>query len=196
MSMSVPNPNNKYTYSDYLLWSEEERWEIIDGVPYLLAAPGKEHQTVSMELGWQLHSFFRDKDCQVFAAPFDVRLPRGEEKNEDIDTVVQPDLSIICDPSKLDERGCMGAPHLVIEIISPSSAKKELSEKFNLYERSRVREYWVVFPKFNTILVYSLDSQNKYQNTGEFSPGQIMGSDLFPGLGIDLAKVFGVLEDK
>ncbi len=196
MSISPKHSDKLYTYKDYLSWPDEERWEIIDGVPYLLAAPGKEHQTVSMELSWQLHSFFRDKDCQVFAAPFDVRLPRGEEKDEDIDTVVQPDLSIICDQGKLDERGCKGAPHLVIEIISPSSAKKELSEKFNLYERSGVKEYWVVFPKFNTIVVYSLDSQNKYQKTGEFSPGQIMSSDLFPGLGIDLGRVFGVLDNK
>lgn len=191
MSMSVPKPNKKYTYGDYLKWPDEERWEIIDGVPYDMSpAPSTKHQSVSMELGRQLANYLLGKECQVFAAPFDVRLPQGDEKDEDIENVVQPDLSVVCDLSKLDERGCKGAPNLVVEIISPSTAKKELNEKFNLYERSGAPEYWVVFPKFNVIVVYSLDDEGKYQKTGDFAADQILTSELFPGLEIKLEDVF------
>jgi len=189
--MSAPKPNRKYTYGDYLKWPDEERWEIIDGVPYDMSpAPSTRHQAISMRLSGILWSFFRDNKCQVFAAPFDVRLPQGDEKDEDIINVVQPDLSIICDPGKLDERGCKGAPAVVVEIISPSTAKKELNEKFNLYERSGVHEYWVVFPGFNVIVVYTLDDQGKYQKTGEYSMGQVLTSERFPGLEINLQEVF------
>ncbi|MDD3270017.1 MAG: Uma2 family endonuclease [Syntrophomonadaceae bacterium] len=191
MSMSSPKTDRKCTYADYLNWPDEERWEIIDGVPYDMSpAPSTKHQTISMELSGQLWAFFRDKECRVFAAPFDVRLPQGEEKDENIENIVQPDLSVICDLSKLDERGCKGAPDLVIEIISPSTAKKELNEKFNLYERIGVPEYWVVFPKFDVIVVYHLDDSGKYQKTGDFTADQILHSDLFPGLEINLEDVF------
>ncbi len=191
MSMSAPKPDRKYTYGDYLKWPDEERWEIIDGVPYDMSpAPSTKHQTISMRLSGLLWSFFRDKECQVFAAPFDVRLPQGDEKDEEVINVVQPDLSIICDQDKLDERGCKGAPTVVIEIISPSTAKKELNEKFNLYERSGIPEYWVVFPAFNVIVVYSLDDEGKYQKTGDYSMGQVLTSDLFPGLAIKLEEIF------
>ena len=150
MSMTSPKPDKKYTYGDYLNWPDEERWEIIDGVPYDMSpAPSTKHQTISMELGGQLWSFLRDKDCQVFAAPFDVRLPQEDENDEDIENVVQPDLS--------------GVP-----------------------------EYWVVFPKFNVIVVYSLDDKGKYQKTGDFASSQILSSELFPGLEINLSQVFGI----
>lgn len=195
--MHIPSQKGspKYTYADYLNWPDEERWEIIDGVPYLLTAPGRTHQAVSMELSGQLWLFFRDKGCHVFTAPFDVRLPQDKENDEDICNVVQPDLSVICNREKLDERGCKGAPDLVIEIISPSTAKKELNEKFNLYERSGIPEYWVVFPKFNVVVVYSLDTDGKYQKTGDFSSHQVLSTDLFPGLEIDLSQVFAVQDD-
>ena len=119
-----------------------------------------------------------------------MRLPQGDEKDEDITNVVQPDLSIICDLDKLDERGCKGTPAVVIEIISPSTAKKELNEKFNLYERSAIPEYWVVFPGLNVIVVYSLDDEGKYQKTGEYAANQVLTSPLFPGLEVKLEEVF------
>jgi len=191
MSMSVPRPDRKFTYGDYLKWPDEERWEIIDGVPYDMSpAPSTRHQAISMSLAGQLWSFFRNNGCRVFAAPFDVRLPQEEEREEDIENVVQPALSIICDLSKLDERGCKGAPTVVIEIISPSTAKKELNEKFNLYERSGIPEYWVVFPEFDVIVVYSLVDAGKYQKTGEYSAKQVLVSPLFPGMEIKLEEVF------
>ena len=191
MSMASPKPDKKYSYADYLQWPDEERWEIIDGVPYDMSpAPSTKHQAISMGLAGQLWSFFRDKECSVFAAPFDVRLPLNDEKDEEIYNIVQPDLSIICDPSKLDEQGCKGAPDLVIEIISPFTAKKELNEKFNLYERSGIPEYWVVFPKFNVVVVYSLDDEERYQKSGEFTSDQLLSTKLFPGLEIKLEDVF------
>ena len=191
MSMASPQPDKKYSYADYLQWPDEQRWEIIDGVPYDMSpAPSTKHQAISMELGRQIANYLRDKECQVFAAPFDVRLPLNEKKDEEIYNIVQPDLSIICDPSKLDEQGCKGAPDLVIEIISPFTAKKELNEKFNLYERSGIPEYWVVFPKFNVVVVYSLDDEERYQKSGEFTSDQLLSTKLFPGLEIKLEDVF------
>lgn len=191
MSMASPKPDKKYSYADYLQWPDEERWEIIDGVPYDMSpAPSTKHQSISMELGRQIANYLRDKECQVFAAPFDVRLPLNEKKDEEIYNIVQPDLSVICDPSKLDEQGCKGAPDLVIEIISPFTAKKELNEKFNLYERSGIPEYWVVFPKFNVVVVYSLDDEERYQKSGEFTSDQLLSTKLFPGLEIKLEDVF------
>lgn len=191
MSMASPKPDKKYSYADYLQWPDEERWEIIDGVPYDMSpAPSTKHQAISMELGRQIANYLRDKECQVFAAPFDVRLPLNAEKDEEIYNIVQPDLSVICDPSKLDEQGCKDAPDLVIEIISPFTAKKELNEKFNLYERSGIPEYWVVFPKFNVVVVYSLDDEGRYQKSGEFTSDQVLSTKLFPGLEIKLEDVF------
>lgn len=191
MSMASPKPDKKYSYADYLQWPDEERWEIINGVPYDMSpAPSTKHQAISMGIAGQLWSFFRDKECQVFAAPFDVRLPLNAEKDEEIYNIVQPDLSVICDPSKLDEQGCKDAPDLVIEIISPFTAKKELNEKFNLYERSGIPEYWVVFPKFNVVVVYSLDDEGRYQKSGEFTSDQVLSTKLFPGLEIKLEDVF------
>ncbi len=191
MSMASPKPDKKYSYADYLQWPDEERWEIIDGVPYDMSpAPSTKHQAISMELGRQIANYLRDKECRVFAAPFDVRLPLNAEKDEEIYNIVQPDLSVICDPSKLDEQGCKDAPDLVIEIISPFTAKKELNEKFNLYERSGIPEYWVVFPKFNVVVVYSLDDEGRYQKSGDFTSDQVLSTKLFPGLEIKLEDVF------
>ncbi|WP_018084328.1 Uma2 family endonuclease [Desulfurispora thermophila] len=153
-------------------WPGEERWEIIEGVPHLLApAPGREHQAIAGELFWQVYSFFHDKECHVFFAPFDVRLPEGEEEDEEITTVVQPDL--------------------VVEVISLSTAKKDLNEKFNLYERRGVQEYWVVFPRFQAIEVYHLGTTGKYEKANTYTVGEMLVSVLFPGLTVDVARVFG-----
>lgn len=191
MAMSSPKPDRKYTYDDYLHWPDEERWEIINGVPYDMSpAPSTEHQTISTQLLGQLITFAANKPCRVFHAPFDVRLPRGNEKDEEIDTVVQPDICVICDPARLDTRGCKGAPDLVVEIISPATAKKDLAEKFNLYEKSGVKEYWVVFPKDQVINVYHLNEASVYDKTGSFSAADTLPCELFPGLEIDLARVF------
>ncbi|NLT20129.1 MAG: Uma2 family endonuclease [Syntrophomonadaceae bacterium] len=191
MSISSPKPDKKYTYADYLSWPSEERWEIINGVPSLMSpAPLTEHQRILGELFVPLALYFKDKKCRVFPAPFDVRLPKGDEKDEEISSVVQPDIVVVCDPNKLDERGCKGAPDLVVEILSSSTAKKDLNEKFNLYEQSKIRQYWVVFPKFQVIDIYSLDESGQYEKTKSFSSGEQISSELFPGLEIDLDAIF------
>ena len=191
MSISSPKPDRKYTYGDYLHWPDEERWEIINGVPYDMSpAPSTEHQNISAQLLGQLIAFAANKSCRVFHAPFDVRLPRRKEKDEEIDTVVQPDLCVICDPTRLDAQGCKGAPDLVVEIISPATAKKDLAEKYNLYEKSGVKEYWVVFPKDKVLQVYHLNDKDIYEKTGTYYADDTLPCELFPGLEIDLARVF------
>jgi len=191
MAMSSPKLNRKYTYGDYLHWPDEERWEIISGVPYDMSpAPSTEHQRILTKLIVQIQTFINEKPCQVFPAPFDVRLPRENEVDEEIDTVVQPDLCVICDPARLDTRGCKGAPDLVVEIISPATAKKDLAEKYNLYEKSGIKEYWVVFPKDKVLQVYHLNEEGIYEKTGTYYDDGIMACQLFPGLEINLAQVF------
>ncbi|WP_042344549.1 Uma2 family endonuclease, partial [Capnocytophaga canis] len=139
--------NGVYTYADYLLWKFEERVELLKGKIFKMSpAPSLKHQKISMNLSGLLWQFLRGKKCQLFSAPFDVRLPKKEEKGDNIHTVVQPDLCIICDESKLDERGCIGAPDLIIEILSPGNSKKEMKNKFELYQESGVEEYWIVNP--------------------------------------------------
>ncbi len=191
MNISFGKGKTRYTYADYLTWPNEERWEIINGVPSLMTpAPLTEHQKILRELFVPLALYFKDKKFQVFPAPFDVRLPQGEEKDEEVSTVVQPDIVVVCDQNKLDERGCKGPPDLVIEIISSSTAKKDLNEKFNLYEQRGIQQYWVVFPKFRVIDIYSLTEPSRYEKTGSFSDGEQISSELFPGLEIDLDVVF------
>ncbi|MDD3269795.1 MAG: Uma2 family endonuclease [Syntrophomonadaceae bacterium] len=191
MSILSPESSTNYTYSDYLKWPEEERWEIINGVPYLMSpAPSTEHQRISTRLIAQLELFAADKPCSIFHAPFDVRLPRQDEPDEDVNTVVQPDIVVVCDQNKLDSRGCKGAPDLLVEIISLSTAKKDLNEKFNLYERSGVREYWIVWPNFQAIDIYHLNEQGKYEKIASFSPGDTLSSKLIPGLDIKVERVF------
>nr|WP_054693980.1 Uma2 family endonuclease [Syntrophomonas palmitatica] len=189
--MSAPKPGRKYTYGDYLKWPGEERWEIIDGVPYMMSpAPSSEHQRILLEIASQLHLYLRGKSCMVFPAPFDVRLPRGDEKDEDIQTVVQPDIVVICDNSKLDRRGYRGAPAMVVEILSPQTTKKDLREKYDLYERSGIKEYWVVFPLDQVLDVYLLDEEGKYQKNRTYEKDARVKPSIFEDLEIDLGLVF------
>ena len=150
-----------FTYGDYRTWPDNERWELIDGVAYDMSpAPGFRHQMVSSELVAQLVTHLRNSSCRVLAAPFDIRLPRGHETDDEIDTVVQPDIVVVCDRKKLDDKGCKGAPDLVIEILSPSTSSKDLHEKFRLYERVGVKEYWIVHPLDRTVIVFRRDGES------------------------------------
>ena len=187
------NPN-RYTYADYLSWIDEQRREIINGVVYkLMSAPSQFHAAISSNL-LAIFKWFVEKrkgECRVYHAPFDVRLPKnGETANERIDTVVQPDICVICDKSKLDEAGCIGAPDLIVEVQSPSTAKRDLREKFDLYEQSGVKEYWVVYPAVLGLTVYILQENGKYDEgtTYEYSGKVPVG--IFDGLEIDLKELF------
>lgn len=145
MKLSDLDINKQYSYADYLLWQFQERVELIKGKLFKMPpAPSRRHQEVSKIIDWHFTSYFRGKSCKVYNAPFDVRLPKKTKTDQKVYTVVQPDLCIICDKSKLDKRGCIGAPDLVVEILSPGNTKKEMREKFEVYQESGVREYWLV----------------------------------------------------
>ena len=147
--MPLQQENERYTYADYCTWDDSERWELIEGIPYAMSpAPTQAHQSISVKLSWQLQSFLNGKPCKLFTAPFDVRLNAA---NEDY-TVVQPDLLVVCDHIK-DGKCCNGAPDLVIEIISPSTARHDRLVKYNLYKGAGVREYWIVDPETKTVSV-------------------------------------------
>jgi len=143
-----------YTYTDYLTWGDERRYELIEGVPFAMSpAPSWIHQKITGEIFRQLANFLDGKPCEVFTAPFDVRL----NAEEDDDTVVQPDITIVCDKSKLEDKGgCKGTPDMLIEIVSPASAKRDRIEKLQLYQRAGVREYWIVDPDTTSVQVYIL----------------------------------------
>lgn len=191
MSISSRQLVKKLTYADYLTWPDDERWEIIDGVAYqMTAAPSSDHQRVCARLAGEFYAFFKDKTCEVFFAPFDVRLPVGNETDAEIETVVQPDILIICDKSQLTERGSKGSPSLVVEVISPSTARKDTVDKFYLYERVAVKEYWIVRPEEKTVMVFTLGSDNRYGRPEIYSGTDVIRTRLFDGLAIEVDGVF------
>ena len=155
MGTLASRERERFSYADYCKWTDDERWELIDGVEYDMSpAPSRIHQKLSGELFVRIYNVLKDRQCEVYAAPFDVRLPDyAEASDKEIFTVVQPDIVVVCDASKLDERGCMGAPDLVIEILSPYTAAKDMKIKRDLYEQHGVREYWLVHPTDKTFMV-------------------------------------------
>ncbi|MFM9944584.1 MAG: Uma2 family endonuclease [Bacteroidia bacterium] len=180
--------NGTYTYSDYMLWHFKERVELIRGKIFKMSpAPNTNHQRLSFNLTTLFDSKFKGHKCQIFFAPFDVRLPvKSILKNT---TVVQPDLCIICDESKLDEQGCNGAPDLVVEILSPGNARHEMRTKFDLYEESGVKEYWIVEPANQTVLIYTLQG-DKYIGLQPYTSEDIIESPLFPEIKINAEDLF------
>lgn len=188
--LSQLDPEGSYTYADYLLWRFQERVELIRGRLFRMSpAPNVLHQQISREVSRILFNFFHENPCQVFAAPFDVRLPVGRKKGEDT-TVVQPDLCVICDPAKLDEHGCAGAPDLVVEILSPGNSTREMREKYRVYEEAGVREYWIVNPAEKLALVYVLNESGIFIGLAPVTVEDPLQSSVFPDLAIDLKEVF------
>jgi len=180
-----------YTYADYLSWKFKERVELIKGRLFKMSpAPSSYHQLVSGNLQGFIWQYFRGKNCQVFAAPFDVRLPKNGDDPKLIYNVVQPDLCVVCDPQKLDERGCLGAPDWVIEILSPGNSKKEFQDKYLLYEESGVQEYWMVDLKEEAIFSYVLNEERRFIGLQPRVNGTTVSPQLFPDLQIPLAEVF------
>ncbi len=191
MALAFHDKNSSFTYGDYLTWDNEERWELIDGIPYnMTPAPSTLHQRILIELSRQFSNYLRGKPCEVFAAPFDVRLPKSEEADEAVTTVVQPDIVVICDASKLDKRGCRGAPDIVIEILSPSTAQKDIKIKLSLYERAGVKEFWIVYPEGKTVMVFTLQQQGRYGRPEVYSDKDAVTPVIFGDLSIELSSVF------
>lgn len=185
-----------YSYADYLQWDDGKRWELIEGKPVdMTPAPSRLHQEILMELGRQFANYLLGKTCKVYMAPFDVRLSRQDESAEETQTVVQPDLIVVCDTRKLDQRGCKGAPDLVVEILSPDTAKHDLSVKFRLYERAGVKEYWVVHPTDGTLMVFTLYNE-EYGKPKVYAAPEYVSVNVIPELTIDLSTVFRVKEDR
>jgi Uma2 family endonuclease len=187
--------NGVYTYADYLCWQFEERIELIRGKIFKMSpAPSAKHQKVSREMMRDLLAYFdRNKPCQLFSAPFDVRLldkKKTQTSNQEVYTVVQPDICVICDKSKIDEKGCIGAPDLIIEILSPGNSKKEMKIKYALYEESGVREYWVVYPSEQSLFQFVLNEGEKFVLKAVFTEDEVFNAHIFPELEIDLAEVF------
>jgi Uma2 family endonuclease len=177
-----------FTYADYKSWElkETERYELIEGVAYAMSAPNTLHQLIATILTGEFYAFLKGKTCRVFAAPFDVRLFFEEDESDD--TVVQPDLVVICDPGKLGEEGCRGTPDMVVEILSPSNTAIEMERKLVLYREARVREYWVVDPKNKHISVYRLKDGG--YSVRAFHAQDTAESSVLPGLEIPLSLVF------
>jgi len=181
-----------YSYADYLTWKFQERLEIFKGKLFKMSpAPSTSHQKVASNLHGILWSKFKNHSCKLFSAPFDVRLLDKKKSTNDSDviTVVQPDLCIICDENKLDQRGAFGAPDLVIEILSPGNSKKEMKYKFDLYEEAGVLEYWIVNPEDKTILIYIL-KENQFIGIHPLIEEDQMNSPLFPQLDFILEEIF------
>ncbi len=190
MTLPYEKPEH-FTYADYLALPEDESWEIIGGVAYAVGpAPSNRHQKITWELVRQISGFLADKPCEGRTAPFDVRFPEGVEEDDKIVDVVQPDISVICDLSKLDERGCLGAPDFIVEIVSLSSITKDFIVKSRLYERNGVKEYWIVDPFSDSATLKILGDDLKYATSIHRRKGMLEVSAL-RGLEIDLGAVFG-----
>ena len=181
-----------YSYADYLTWQFQEKLELIKGKIFKKSpAPSTNHQRISMELAGILYNFFKPHQCNLFAAPFDVRLIDKKKStiDKEIFTVVQPDLCVICDETKIDERGAIGAPDLVIEILSPGNPNKEMKYKFDLYEEAGVQEYWIVNPADKTLFIYVL-KENQFIGMHPLIEEDSIQSKLFPDLDFQLAEIF------
>ncbi len=189
--MALPEENKRYTFEDFLNWEEDERIEIIDGDVFMMSPPATIHQKVSGELFRQIANYLEGKSCEVFSAPFGVRLfERNGDKPEDVDTVVEPDIIVLCDKSKLDEHGCKGAPDMAIEILSPSTRRHDKLIKLNLYQRAGVREYWIVDPYTSSVSVYLLGEDGKFALHEEYGRKDIAKVNSLRGCFIELEKVF------
>jgi Uma2 family endonuclease len=175
-----------YTYADYLQWDGPERYELIDGEAYMMAPPSRPHQKISGELFGTIWEFLKGKPCEVYAAPFAVRLNPAEDQSDD--TVVEPDIVVVCDPSKLDDRGCNGAPDLVVEILSPSNSRYDRIVKFQKYREAGVREYWIADPEEKSLVVYVL--KNGEYVTSVYEDTDTVRVAVLPGCAIDLKGVF------
>ncbi len=188
--MALPVEKARYTFADCLTWGENERIEIINGEAVMMAPPSRIHQEISFEMCRQLGNYLEGKRCKAYPAPFAVRLfEKDGDSPENVGTMVEPDISIVCDRDKLDKHGCKGAPDMVVEILSPSTQRHDRLVKLGLYQRAGVREYWIVNPEDQTVQVFTLSN-------GLLLPHEVYARDgvakvnVLDGCFIELRKVF------
>jgi len=194
--MGLPRRDLEYhTYADYCSWPDDVRYELIDGMAFAMGpAPARRHQAALLELARQVANILEDSPCRPYIAPFDVRLPKTDETDDDVDTVVQPDLVVICDHAKLDDKGCRGAPDWVVEVLSPSTAGHDQILKRELYQRVGVREYWLVHPADRIVTIYTL-------NLGRYAMPDVremvgtLAVSVLPEIMIDWGRVARELDD-
>lgn len=189
--MALPAEKARYTFADCLTWEENERIEIIEGEAVLMAPPSRLHQEISVAITSQLYNFLEGKRCKVYPAPFAVRLfEQDGEAPEDVDTMVEPDISVVCDSDKLDKHGCKGAPDLVVEILSPSTRRHDRLVKLGLYQRAGVREYWIVNPEDRTVQVMLQDGAGSLRIHEDYGREDMAKVNVLEGCFIELSKVF------
>jgi len=193
VSLSQLDLNGTYTYADYLTWQFEQTVEIIKGKILLMAAPSRRHQQISRQLNGLFFKYFEKNPCEFYAAPFDVRLydkRKSDKANKEVYTVIQPDVCIICDAEKLDDKGCIGAPDLIVEILSPGNSQKEMRTKKLLYEENAVREYWIVDPEHENVFQFLLTKEGVYSPATIYVYDEQLNCAIFPDLKLDLREVF------
>ncbi len=191
MQLSDLDLSKTYTYADYLQWKFEERIELIKGKIFKMSpARSSAHQRISRKILVALDVFLYGKPCEVFNAPFDVRLTKKSKSNQEVQTVVQPDICVICDRSKIDEKGCLGAPDIVVEILSPGNNKKELQNKYEVYEENGVQEYWIISTQDKTFFKYILNQDGVYVPSRLLTTGNEVTTPIFPGFIMSLEEVF------
>jgi Uma2 family endonuclease len=191
-SLSQLDFSQQYTYSEYVLWHLNDRIELLKGYIRQMAAPNRKHQRTSLALSSVFYYTFKNHTCRAYAAPFDVRLPKKNPtgtKPKDIYTVVQPDICVICDLTKLDDAGCLGSPDLIVEILSPSNFKVDVFDKFKIYEEAGVREYWIANPIEKYIQQFVLNESSQQYELLNFATEQLTAA-IFPSLVVNVAEVF------
>jgi len=193
VSISQLDLNGTYTYADYLTWQFEQTVELVKGKILLMAAPSRRHQQISRQLNGLFFKYFENNPCEFYAAPFDVRLldkRKSDKANKEVYTVIQPDVCIICDAEKLDDKGCIGAPDLIVEILSPGNSQKEMRTKKLLYEENMVREYWIVDPEHENVFQFLLTKEGNYSPATIYVYDEQLECAIFPDLTLDLKAVF------
>jgi len=185
----MPEPR-RFTYADLLQWEDDTRRELVDGVPYALSPPTEPHQRVQIDLLLQIGGFLLGKPCRLYSAPFDVRLFEGKDDSPaQVDTVVQPDLMVVCDRDKIDRRGVRGAPDLVVEVLSASTRRLDRVTKYRLYQRAGVPEYWIVDPEAKTVAVHRLED-GQYGSPEIYLESASLPVQVLPGCTVELGRVF------
>jgi len=177
--------SGEFSYADYLAWPEGERWQLLDGHAYAMAPPSTAHQRVVFELGRQISNQLQGKPCQGFSAPMGVRLPVGDEADDAIRTVFEPDLLVVCDHAKIDARGARGAPDFIIEVLSPSTAAFDLVDKRQRYESAGVGELWLIDPVSSVLTVYRREGEQFSAADIRVGQGRLAVQSL-PGLVLEL----------